>query len=146
MEREQNTVTVNQTNEHNDRFIVHELFSTEQSVVEPIKLLPNLNRVACSAHMLDKLGKIDALNALDDIDFANMHKKVFDKLETIWNIKNSRLCSEVFHRITGRKIIGPHKIRWSKTFDAVSTQYTYTCCIHFNLYLLFAVFIFNVKF
>ena len=106
--------TVN--SERNDEaFVVHDL-----EPEGPLRMLPNINRIGCSAHLLDKLGKKDALLALDDEAYYEMHQNVFNKLKSIWNIKDSRLNSEIFQRITGRQIIGPHRIRWSKTFEAVS--------------------------
>ena len=55
----------------------------------PLKILPNLNRISCLAHLLDKLGKKEALLALDDLAYYEMHQKVFSKLKAIWSIKDS---------------------------------------------------------
>lgn len=112
------STNTNDPRQDEERFIVRELFSSSES--EPTDLLPNLNRIGCSAHLLDKLGKKDALNASSDERYANKYKQVFDKLEKIWDIKNSRLYAEAYSSITGHQILGPHRIRWSKTFDAVS--------------------------
>lgn len=117
----ESTNTNDAPREDEERFIVHDLS------LEPTDLLPNLNRIGCSAHLLDKLGKVDALNANSNKEYAEMYKIVFNKLEKIWDIKNSRLYAEVYSKITGRKIIGPHRIRWSKTFDAVSSDLFEEC-------------------
>lgn len=114
--RNQNNSNSHNVRTDNEAFTVHELFNSEDS----LKMLPNMNRISCSAHLLDKLGKNDALLANNDSDYDEMFKKVFTKLKAIWAIKESRLSAELFKRITGRQIIGPHRIRWSKTFEAVS--------------------------
>lgn len=85
------------------------------------KLLAKMNRVACSSHLLDKVGSKDALKANENTAYKTMYDGVFEKLQTIWKQKDSRISAEVFTRITGRKLIGPHPIRWLKTFDAVSS-------------------------
>lgn len=108
-------------NENEESFIIRELFVCDDDT-DISDLLPNLNRIGCSAHLLDKLGKKDALNARFDQDYAAMYDLVFGKLHTIWDIKESRLFAEIFTRITKRKIVGPHRIRWSQTFNAVSTK------------------------
>lgn len=92
-----------------DSFFIHEL---------PL-LLHIANRIDCGAHKVDKMGGIDALNALEDENYANIYNRVFAKLEAIWRLKDSRLNAEIFHRITGRKLIGPHRIRWLKEFESV---------------------------
>ncbi|XP_055325692.1 uncharacterized protein LOC129579565 [Sitodiplosis mosellana] len=93
----------------------------EEEISEESRLLlPNSNRISCSSHMLEKLARIDSKKAeTDDEVYGAAHKRVFDKLQQIWDLKASRLSSEIFHGITGKKLIGPHRIRWLKTFDAV---------------------------
>lgn len=54
-------------------------------------------------HFLCK--KIDALEARDDNEYAEMYDRVFAKLDAIWHMKESRLSAEIFERITGRKLI-----------------------------------------
>lgn len=81
-----------------------------------------MNRIGCSSHMLDKVGKKDALKANVNKAYAAMYDRVFATLNTIWAQKDSRLSAEIFTRTTGRKLIGPHRIRWLKTYDAVSTE------------------------
>lgn len=119
------TSNTNNGSDSGEAFVVHELFTSNEIESEPlpVQLLPNTNRISCSAHILDKLGKVDALKANSDEDYSVMYEKVFKKLRSIWGIKDSRLDAELFKRITGRQLIGPHRIRWSKTFDAVSTYY-----------------------
>lgn len=85
----------------------------------PFPQLPNMNRIDCSSHKLDKLGKIDVENAKTDPVYNEIHSGVLNTLEKIWSLKDSRLSAEVFTQITNRKLIGPHRIRWLKTFDAV---------------------------
>lgn len=99
-----------------DVFVVHDVIDDD----EP--LLGAMNRVACSSHRLDKVGKVDAWNAKNDVFYQQIHENVFAKLEKVWEQKESRLNAELFSKITGRKLIGPHKIRWLKTFDAVSIK------------------------
>lgn len=107
--------------ESDDRFIVHDLFDNIQS----IPMLKNMNRVSCSSHKLDKVGKIDAIKAKEDADYAALYDNVFKTLKEIWAQKESRLKAEIFFRITGRKLIGPHRIRWLKTHDAVINLLTF---------------------
>lgn len=86
-----------------------------------LQSLSKIKRIECSAHKLDKVGKIDCdLAKGKDEDYDALHDKVFSKLESIWNLKDSRLSAEIFTRITGKKLIGPHRIRWMKTCEAVS--------------------------
>lgn len=89
-----------------------------------IEELPNLlgkmNRIDCSAHKLDKLGSKDAMKANEnDPDYSDLYTRVFNKVNEIWKQKESRLQSEIFARITGRKLVGPHRIRWCKLCEAV---------------------------
>lgn len=104
---------------NDDVFSVFSVFQDEDESSESSRLLPNSNRISCSSHMLDKLGKNDSKNAEKDPVYGATHKRVFEKLEKIWALKESRLSAEIFTGITGKKLIGPHRIRWLKTFDAV---------------------------
>lgn len=79
-----------------------------------------MNRIGCSSHMLDKIGAKDSVKANSDTSYKNMYDKVFGKLHVIWDTKSKRLCAEEFTRITKKKLIGPHRIRWMKTFGAVT--------------------------
>lgn len=103
----------------NDNFFIEEnpLFALEDTEAS---ILANINRIGCSSHALDKVGSIDSEGAKNDPEYAAIHAKVFEKLHIIWAQKESRLSAEIFTHITGRKLIGPHNIRWLKTFDAVS--------------------------
>lgn len=106
----------NRTNNQNetDAFAVHDLPLS-------MPLLMFANRIDCGAHKVDKLGKIDALNARENnSSYAEIYDRVFGKLESIWNLKDSRLSAEVFEKITGKKLLGPHRIRWLKTFESVN--------------------------
>lgn len=97
----------------------------ESFFIKNVDLLPNMNRVQCSMHKFDKIGKNDAKNAKGKDEMYDMiHGSVFGKLEAIWNQKESRLNAEKFYNITGRKLIGPHRIRFLKTLEAV--------CFHFD--------------
>lgn len=92
-------------------FYIHEL---------PFHLLTNVNRIDCSSHKLDKLGKIDVHDAKGRSGrYDDLHDHVFEKLAKIWKLKDSRLNAEMFHRITGKKLTIPHRIRWLKTHEAV---------------------------
>lgn len=82
----------------------------------PFPSLPNMNRVSCSSHLLDKVGKNDVDKAKE-----NPTQLVFDQKES----KESRIKAEIFFRLTGRKLIGPHRIRWLKTYDAVSELFRF---------------------
>lgn len=82
--------------------------------------LPNTNRIACSSHLFNHLAKDDSLKARTDRAYATIYDQVFDKLEAIWKVKDSRLNTEIFQKITGYKLVAPHRIRWLKTFDSVS--------------------------
>lgn len=105
-----------------ETFHIHEL--------PPLPLLAHMNRVDCSAHKLEKLGKVDAdLAKGHDAVYDGYHDRVFTKLEKIWNLKHSRLSAELFTRLTDKKLIGPHRIRWLKTYEAVSVFFLY---IFFN--------------
>lgn len=97
-----------------------ELFRIHEQSFSSHPLLANMNRIDCSAHKIDKLGKIDVdLAAGHDNVYDIYHKRVFDKLNGIWNLKDSRLNAEIFTRITEKKLTGPHRIRWFKTCEAV---------------------------
>lgn len=105
---------------HTPTFTVEPIFNfgaRDDGVTIP--LLPNTNRIGCSSHLMDKIGKKDVLNARNDEGYRDIHDRVFKKLTQIWDQKDSRLNSELFSKITGRKLIGPHRIRWLKTYDAV---------------------------
>lgn len=102
--------------------------SSSSQVGLPHRLLCNINRIGCSSHMLDKVGSKDAFKANQNPEYADIYGKVFSKLESIWNLKASRISAEEFTRITKKKLIGPHRIRWLKTFDAVNIDF----CLFFN--------------
>lgn len=95
--------------------------SFEMHCEDEVPILPNMNRVSCSSHLLDKIGKIDAMNALSDEAFRTKFNNAFETLKQIWDLKESRLNAEVFTRLTGKKLVGPHRIRWLQTYTAVST-------------------------
>lgn len=103
------------SNDNNANF---EIFSIDDL---PLQLLPNMNRIDCSSHKLEKMGRIDVKHAKGhDEQYDNCHDRVFDKLEKIWKLKDSRQSAEIFHRITGKKLTTPHRIRWLKTNEAVN--------------------------
>lgn len=89
-------------------------------ICQDVPLLKNMNRVACSSHLLDKVGKIDSMNACKDAIYNAKFEQTFEKITKLWSTKDSRVSAEIFKRITGQKLIGPHRIRWMQTFDAVS--------------------------
>lgn len=86
----------------------------------PSAKLGMMNRIACSSHRLEKIGRVDALQASEDEAYKTSYDIAFNVLEKLWEEKHCRLNSEIFHHITGRRLIGPHRIRWMKTYDAVS--------------------------
>lgn len=105
-----------------DSFVIRDMDMDDilNSIVQR-RVLGKMNRVDCSAHKVDKLGSIDAVNAMnDDSDYAAIYTSVFNKLNSIWALKDSRISAEIFKRITGKSVIGPHRIRWMKEFVAVS--------------------------
>lgn len=102
----------------NDKNANSEIFYIQEL---PLQLLPSMNRIDCSSHKLEKLGRIDVTHAKGhDDQYDDCHDRVFAKLEKIWKLKDSRLSAEVFHRITGKKLTTPHRIRWLKTHEAVN--------------------------
>lgn len=58
-------------------FSVDELFTLNFTSLDDVQL-KNMNLIDCSAHKLDKLGECDAIDALDDETYSQMHKQVFD--------------------------------------------------------------------
>lgn len=119
------TFILNEENEHNSKVnaagIANNLFDSFR--VEELPLLRGMNRIDCSAHKLEKIGGKDSLNANYDSGYSDLYDKTFGKLEKIWHLKESRLNAEIFSRITGKRLIGPHRIRWMKKFNAVSILY-----------------------
>lgn len=101
-----------------DSFVIHDLdsiFGTESDG----RILGKMNRIDCSAHKIDKLASIDADKVDDGSDYAKIHSHVFGKLHQIWSLKDSRISAEIFKQLTGKCIIGPHRIRWIKLYEAV---------------------------
>lgn len=83
-------------------------FMLEQNV----PLLRNMNRISCSSHLLDQIGKIDSNNAAFDPVYKEKYDCTFEKLNKIWSQKDSRISAEIFKLITGRNLVVPHGIRW----------------------------------
>lgn len=83
--------------------IVQNLFTDEDIVIENMPMFRKMNRVACSSHILDKIGKYDALNAKRNLKYSAMYERVFKKLDEIWSLRDSRLNVEIYTRITSRK-------------------------------------------
>lgn len=105
----------------NDSFVLHDLNEILGLTAHNGPILGKINRIECSAHKMDKLASIDATKAMDDdSDYATICTRIFGKLNGIWALKESRLSSEIFKQITGKSIIGPHRFRWLKWFQAVS--------------------------
>lgn len=82
--------------------------------------LKHISRIACVCHLMDKVGSKDSEKALTNVEYCEMHNRAFEKLKGIWDMKKSRVCAEKFFEITRKKLIIPHRIRWMKTYDAVS--------------------------
>lgn len=89
--------------------------------VDSAAFLPS--RVDCSAHSFNLIGKVDAFDALDgNNDYSHQYISVFTKLNEIWRVNSTRLGRETFRRYLPDKIIlKPHRIRWNRVYDAVST-------------------------
>lgn len=103
-----------------DSFVLHNFDEILSFAPDPRDILGKMNRIDCSAHKTDKLGSIDAATAKnDDSEYASIYTQVFDKLNRIWALKESRLSAEIFKQLTGKSLIGPHRIRWMKWFEAV---------------------------
>lgn len=119
------TFIFNEKNEHNSNVNAAGTTndSSESFRIEELPVLRGMNRIDCSAHKLEKVGGKDSLNAKSDSNYSDLYDKTFEKLEKIWHLKESRLKAEIFTRITGKKLIGPHRIRWMKKFNAVSILY-----------------------
>lgn len=97
-----------------DAFVAH-------NVPISASLLGNMNHVKCAAHQLDKLGSKHALEAINKCSvYADIYNRIDAKLNKIWKIRDSRLQTECFVHLTGKHIIGPHRIRWMATYEAVS--------------------------
>lgn len=124
-----------------DHFVVHDFIDDDDN--EP--LLGKMNRIACSSHRLEKIGRIDALNANTDPQYKEMHDRVFKVLNQIWNEKDSRLNAEIFFKITGRRLIGPHRIRWTKTYDAVSDVFFFLLLCFLKVFFVPCIFSFNLN-
>lgn len=84
------------------------------------RVLQNINRIACSSHALDKVGSKDARKAKKNAKYKSIYNKVMNKLKQLWKLKRKRKEAEIFKRITDRKLIGPHRIRWLSKYDIVS--------------------------
>lgn len=95
-------------------FTVHEISNENLDYLLP-------DRIDCSSHLFDKIGKIDSFNAVLNEDYCDIYTKVMDKLNLIWNVTQSRLKLELFEKYTECKLVKPHRIRWNKLYDAVST-------------------------
>lgn len=124
----------------NDSFVLHDLNGILDLVTQNCSILGKINRIDCSAH--------------DNSDYATICTSIFGKLYEIWAPKDSRLSSEIFKQLTGKSIIGPHRIRWLKLFEAVSfnrrkkiSQCRISCFIKFFLNFNFVVsaFVFFVR-
>lgn len=101
-------------------FTVKEILTGEADTLLP-------TRIDCSAHLFDKIGKIDSFNAVLNDDYCDRYTKAMDKLNLIWNVTQSRLKLEMFEKYAECKLIKPHRIRWNKLYDAVGKP-------KFNLY------------
>lgn len=84
-----------------------------------------LNKIDCSAHTLNLIGKVDAFDALDgDNGYSDQYVSAFTKLNEIWRKNSTRLGRETFRRYLPDKVIlKPHRIRWNRVYDAVSTKF-----------------------
>lgn len=86
-------------------------------------LLPN--RIDCSAHTFNLIGKVDSFNALKtNVTYGRQYVSVFTKLNEIWRVNSTRLGRETFRKyLKERTILKPHRIRWNRIYDAVNNFY-----------------------
>lgn len=84
-----------------------------------------LNKIDCSAHTLNLIGKVDAFDALDGHNkYSDQYVSAFSKLNEIWRKNSTRTGRETFQRYLPDKVIlKPHRIRWNRVYDAVSTEF-----------------------
>lgn len=88
--------------------------------------LGKMNHIRCAAHKLNRLASVDALKAKEKCrTYANKYDRLMNKMTKLWKIRDSRQQSEFFKKTTGHSIIGPHRIRWLGTHDAVSKNSNY---------------------
>ena len=118
-----------------ESFITHNIFNDDDR--EP--LLGRMNRIACSSHRLEKIGRIDSEKATDDPDYKKIHDRAFKVLHQIWDQKNSRINAEFFFTTTGKRLIGPHRIRWNKTYDAVSASGPVPLSVVVHFFIFFSI-------
>lgn len=87
-----------------------------------IAFLPN--RIDCGAHTFNLIGKVDAFNALKSSStYSRQYVSVFTKLNEIWRVNSTRLGRETFKKyLNERTILKPHRIRWNRIYDAVSSK------------------------
>lgn len=91
-----------------------------------IPYMPSINLINCAAHLLDKLGKQPVSIACQrDESFSAKYQTSHRKMEAIWKIRDSRNKAEYFKKEIGLNIIGPHRIRWMATFDAVCLYFSF---------------------
>lgn len=91
----------------------------EESIHEFIRVMRQINRIACSSHALDKVGSKDSKTARNDRPYKRKFDAVMKKLKLLWKMKKRRQKAETFKKETGKKLIGPHRIRWLSKYDAV---------------------------
>lgn len=91
--------------------------------LDEVVMLPS--RIDCSSHNLNSIGKTDSFNALkSDHLYSSQYISVFKKLNAIWKSNSTRLGRETFNNFLGDfKIIKPHRIRWNRIYDAVSSLF-----------------------
>lgn len=110
--------------EPDDSFVLKniQMSSTDDIPIEnPLRrVLGCMNRIACSSHALDKVGSKDSKLARSDIHYKRIHDSTMKKLQLLWKCKKSRQKAEKFKTICGKKLIGPHRIRWMSKFDQVT--------------------------
>lgn len=112
------------TADSSSEFIVNTFFTTDDEAVSSnqqfARVLSKINRIACSSHALDKVGSKDSKNAKKQKNYKRIHDNVMRKVKNLWKQKKKRKQAEIYKRVTGRKLKGPHRIRWLATFDAVT--------------------------
>lgn len=94
----------------------------------PTDILPN--RVECSAHGLNLVGKTDSYKALQNQPYAALYCAVFRKLNSLWHHACCRKSCEAIVKYLGRTITRPDRIRWNYIYDSVCfyIEFVYDTC------------------
>lgn len=94
-------------------------------VDDPTNIVHLPNRIDCSAHTFNLIGKVDSFKALQSHSvYSRQYVAVFTKLNEIWRVNSTRLGRETFKKyLKDKTILKPHRIRWNRIYDAVNSLY-----------------------